>query len=316
MSEGAVAAKVETKGNIFNIQRMSIHDGPGIRTVVFLKGCPMRCVWCSNPESQSFEPEISFMHNRCIQCGYCKEVCPEGLISDDGTFRITDRASCTLCMECVKECCVNAKKVVGEYYTVDGIVEEILKDKQFYDESGGGVTFSGGEPFAQGAFLLEVLKKCKENGLHTAVESCGMGESDVICDCLPYLDLVFFDLKQMDDRRHRELTGVSNEKILENLKLVSDHQKNVIVRVPVIPGLNDSEENIAKTAEYVSSLSLPMLQFLPYHDLGKVKYVELDREYQLSDLKAPSDEAMKHLVHVAEQQIGSGQTKVSIEKSI
>ena len=243
-------------GTVFNIQRMSIHDGPGIRTTVFLKGCPLRCIWCSNPESQRMGKEIACFEARCVSCGYCSQVCPKGLVEDKPPFEITDRDKCDLCGICVKECCTGAKDVIGDDHTSEELFQEIMKDKSFYDSSGGGVTFSGGEPLMQHDFLKETLEKCKEEGLHTVIETSGMTETEKIKDIAGLLDLMFYDVKHMDDEIHREVTGVSNSQILKNLAELAKIHDNIIVRIPVIPGINDSEENVAQTASYISALGI------------------------------------------------------------
>jgi len=289
------------KGTVFNIQKMSLHDGPGMRTTVFLKGCPLSCVWCANPESQAFNREIGFAQTRCIECGYCATVCSAKVISSEPPFITIDRESCTGCMKCAEECCTNARRVIGDEYTPEELMEEIMKDKVFYDRSGGGVTFSGGEPFMQGDFLIEMLKLCRKKGLHTAVESCGSGNSEIIKEAAGYLGLIYFDLKHMDDEEHKRLTGASNQAILRNLKEIAKINPNIIVRTPVIPGLNDSVENIVATAEYAVSLGIEKYELLPYHELGKNKYRQVGLEYTLSEIKPPSEEHMQLLVEKASE---------------
>ncbi len=308
------------KGTVFNIQKMSIHDGPGIRTTVFLKGCPLRCIWCSNPESQKQGREIACFPARCVSCGYCAEVCPKGIVEKQPPFGITRREDCDLCEICVKECCTNAKKAIGEEYEGSALLREILKDKSFYESSGGGVTFSGGEPLMQHEFLVEILQECHKNGLHTAIETTGYASPAVIQAVIPHLDLIFMDIKHMDSEKHRALTGVSNEQILENLSFIAANHKNVILRVPVIPGLNDSDENIGKTAAFVAGKGIKRLELLPYHNLGEVKYGQLGKEYALSDTKTPSEERMDYLLKLAQEAAngvaGTGFTEVRIENSV
>lgn len=301
---------------IFNIQKMSIHDGPGIRTTVFFKGCPLRCIWCSNPESQRAGKEIACFPMRCVDCGYCSTVCPKGIIEKQSPYKITNREECNLCEVCVRECCTNAKKSVGEEYTVDALLSEIMKDKSFYDSSSGGVTFSGGEPLMQHTFLLDILKACKANGVHTAIETTGYTKKEVLADIVANLDLIFMDVKHMNSDEHRKLTGVSNERILENLAFIAEHHENIIVRIPVIPGLNNSDENISATADFVASHNIKKLELLPYHNLGEVKYEQLGMKYALSDLGSPSDSEMEHLVKVAEKAINGRLTKVRVENSV
>lgn len=304
------------KGTVFNIQKMSVHDGPGIRTTVFFKGCPLNCLWCSNPESQCVEKEIACFQARCVKCGYCAQVCPKDLIEKKPPFEITDRSQCDLCEICVKECCTNAKKIIGEEYTAEELVREILKDKSFYDSSGGGVTFSGGEPLMQQPFLLEVLKQCREKGIHTAIETTGFADADKLLEAAAHLDLVFFDVKQMDDEIHKKVTGVSNELILVNLVALAKAHDNIIVRIPVIPGINDSEENISRTAALTAELGIGTLELLPYHNLGEVKYGQLGREYALSEIKTPDENRMKEIADIAKTSIGTRETRVSVMKSL
>lgn len=305
-----------SKGTVFNIQKMSIHDGPGIRTTVFFKGCPLACLWCSNPESQRRELEIACFENRCVKCGYCAEVCPKQIVEKGGAFDILDRAQCDLCMKCVDECCTNAKKLIGEEYEEEALYEEILKDKPFYDSSGGGVTFSGGEPFMQGEFLIRLLKRCKEGGIHTAIETTGFTGTELFREALPYLDLIHFDVKLMDDEAHRRFTGVSNEKILENLAVIGEKHPNIVIRIPVIPGINDSEENIRATAACAAEHGAASIELLPYHNLGEVKYGQLGREYALSEVKKPDHDHMEALAQTMRDVIGDRNIPVSIMKSL
>lgn len=304
------------KGTVFNIQKMSIHDGPGIRTTVFFKGCPLNCLWCSNPESQRMEKEVACFQSRCVKCGYCAQVCPKGIIEKEPPFEITDRGQCDLCEVCVRECCTNAKKTVGEDYTAEELLHEILKDKSFYDSSGGGVTFSGGEPLMQQPFLVEILKMCRENEIHTAIETTGFADREKLLETAEFLDLVFYDVKHMDDETHRQITGVSNKVILENLAHLSKVHDNITVRIPVIPGINDSGENISRTAALAAKLGICGLELLPYHNLGEVKYGQLGREYQLSDIKTPDEERMAEIAEIAREAIGNGKTQVSVMKSL
>ena len=310
-------ADAKKTGIVFNIQKMSIHDGPGIRTTVFLKGCPLSCLWCANPESQARRVEIACFHNRCVSCGYCAAVCPKHIISSNDAYEITDRSKCDLCMECVKECCTGAKKLVGEEYTVERLHEEILRDKDFYDTSGGGVTFSGGEPLMQREFLLEMLKTCKTSGLHTAIETSGFTpDVNGFIELLDYLDLVFFDIKHMDEEKHIKLTGVSNKLILDNLAAISKRHANIIARTPVIPGINDDMTNICRTAEYASSLGIGRLELLPYHELGKNKYAQIGREYDLMDVQVPAKEHMQMLADAARKAVGEGNIEIVVMKTM
>lgn len=286
-------------GIIFNIQRCSIHDGPGIRTLVFLKGCPLRCLWCANPESQAVKPEVSSLFKRCINCGICVEICPQNAISvDEGVYKINNEL-CDDCTLCAEECYAQSKQVIGREVTVDEIIDEIGKDAIFYKRSGGGVTLSGGEPLLQAGFILEVLKRCKELGIHTSIETSGYCDNSIIKNIAEYLDVIYFDIKHMDSEKHKMYTGVSNEKILENLKTLADMRKEIIIRVPVIPTYNDSDDNIKNVAAYALSLkSVKKIELLPYHGLGEYKYKSIGKDYKLSDLKEPDIESMNRLCEI------------------
>lgn len=290
------------KGIIFNIQKMSIHDGPGIRTTVFFKGCPLKCLWCANPESQRIQRDIACFWGRCVQCGYCAQICPVQAVSGADQMFAIDREKCTGCMKCVNECCTNAKKLVGQEYTVSELMEEIVKDKEFYDRSGGGVTFSGGEPLVQYKFLMECLIECKKREIHTAIETTGYTEEEKIKAVGEYLDIIHFDLKHMDPGKHRELTGVSNERILTNFRILTTFHRNVIARIPVIPGCNDEPENIRKTAGYAAECGARRLELLPYHQLGVNKYRQLGREYELSACQTPDKGYMDRLLEIASEE--------------
>ena len=306
----------ENKGVVFNVQKMSIHDGPGIRTTVFLKGCPLDCLWCSNPESQRATVEIALLTTKCIKCGYCAEVCPKGIIGKEFPFPILDRDACDVCGICAKECCTMAKDVIGKEYDDAELLKEIESEKPFYESSGGGVTFSGGEPFVQFEFLNRMLQICQESGIHTAIETTGYTDKDKLLEAAKHLDLVFMDVKHMDSAKHKELTRVGNEKILENLKALSEVHDNIIVRIPVIPDINDQMENLKATADYVASLGIGTLELLPYHNLGKNKYDEIGRVYQLTDVKTPSRDRMEDIAAELRNTIGDRVTQVQIMKSI
>lgn len=274
--------KPEPTGVVFDIMRFCIHDGPGIRTTVFFKGCPLRCWWCHNPEGISLKPEMFVRPERCISCGRCGSVCKIG----------QDRDECTFCGDCVKECHTGAREIVGQTMTVAQVIEQVEKDVIFYDESGGGVTFSGGEPFLQPDFLEAILKRCRELEIRTAVETSGYVRPEIMKRIAPLVDLFLYDVKQMDDEAHREATGVSNGLILSNLaELCAGHSK-VEIRFPVIPGVNDNEDNVAAIAELASSLEVTGVHLLRYHNAGSEKYRSLDRTYTLTDLEPPSDEKM------------------------
>jgi pyruvate formate lyase activating enzyme len=259
-------------GVLFDIHRYALHDGPGIRTVVFLKGCALRCQWCHNPESQHPQPELMLHPVRCIQCGTCYDVCPQDAISEVGT----DWARCTTCGTCTAACYAEAREIVGQEMTVDEVMAAILRDTAFYDESGGGVTFSGGEPLLQGDFLLALLRACKAHDLHTALDTCGYAPTETLNRVRDYVDLFLYDVKVLDDARHRAVTGVSNRRILEHLRLLNDHGHRVILRVPLVPGVNDDDETIREIGALARSLAcVERIDVLPYHRIGIDKYGRL-----------------------------------------
>ena len=270
------------KATIFDIERNSYVDGPGIRTTVFFKGCNLRCSWCHNPESQSPKPQMMFYKNKCTGCGKCKEKCPNHL------------ESCELCGKCTLYCPHDAREICGKEYTVDEVMREILKDKAFYDHSGGGVTFSGGECMLQIDFLEEILKVCKENGIHTAVDTAGHVPYEYFERILPYTNLFLYDVKCYDSEKHKKYTGVRNELILENLKKLLATGKSVWVRIPIIPTVNDTVEEIQRIKAYISSCGKPeKIELLPYHAMGEHKYAAINRESHMFPI--PSKETMEDL---------------------
>lgn len=273
-------------GRIFNIQRYSIHDGPGIRTTIFLKGCPLSCIWCHNPEGQSFGPEIVYYDKRCIGCGKCKEVC-----KNEALF---DRDKCISCGSCAEVCYAKARELAGSLVTVQEIMAQISKDSIFYEESGGGVTFSGGEPLSQPEFLLELLKQCKEYGYNTAVDTSGCGTPSTIKAISSTTDLFLYDLKLVDDEKHIKYTGVSNKLILENLETISKLRNSIFIRIPVIPGINDDDGNIRATARIIrETAGIEQVNLLPYHSIAADKYNRLGKKSRLMEIPVPSDAYME-----------------------
>ena len=280
-------------GMIFDVRRFSIHDGPGIRTTVFFKGCPLSCWWCHNPESQHMQKEIMFRENRCIRCGNCFEACPEGAVIQQGENFQTDLAVCVQCGICVPTCPAEAREIIGRQASMKEIVEQIERDRSFYEESGGGVTISGGEPLMQPGFLLELLRACKREEFHTALDTCGYASWGVMEELIGLVDLFLYDLKLVDDRAHMLYAGVSNELILANLKKLSDKKVNIHLRVPVIPGITDTEENLCQIGRLAKSLpGVRQVDLLPYHRAASGKYVRLNRSYRLDDIEPPSEAIM------------------------
>lgn len=282
---------------VFDIQKFSVHDGPGIRTIVFFKGCPLRCKWCSNPESQKFESELLIYPDKCVGCYRCAEVCEEGCFIKDnkGGFAF-DRSKCTNCGKCAEVCYAEARRMSGKLMSIEEIKKEVDKDLIFYRNSGGGITFSGGEAMCFPETVKELAKYYKEvQGVSTAIETCGYVAWENYEMVLPYLDFVMFDLKCIDDERHKEYTGGSNKQILENARRIAKIAKTVI-RIPIIPTLNDSVEDIDAFGKFVKELkTVNVIHILPYHDLGLSKYLALGREYMLKGIKAPSDEHMQEI---------------------
>lgn len=290
------------EGKVFNIMKYSIHDGPGIRTTVFLKGCPLSCKWCHNPESQKFEQELMFNPERCISCGQCLEVCPHGAVSSQAGRLIFVRDRCQVCGECSKVCHAGARELVIKTMSAVDVMTEIEKDLIFYDESGGGVTFSGGESLMQPEFVTEVLKSCRKKEIHSAVETCGFVKTEVLQRISRYTDLFLYDLKLMESQKHEEFTGTPNELIFTNLRWLTENHPNVVVRVPIIPGINDDERNIQMTGEFVSSLKrVKEIHILPYHLAGVEKYRRLGLTYSLPEIPTPSNEQMNQIAKQLEE---------------
>lgn len=275
-----------SSATVFDIQRNSFVDGPGIRTTVFFKGCNLKCAWCHNPESQNFKPELLFYKEKCIGCGKCLQVCPNGL------------QSCQFCGNCELYCPEDAKKVCGRKYTVEEVLAVLKKDMAYYENSEGGVTFSGGECMLQIDFLCELLKKCKECGLHTAVDTAGFVPWTSFEKILDYTDLFLYDIKCFDRELHLKYTGVENRKILENLEKLLSLKANVILRIPVIGGVNDSVEEMQKICDFLKPYSLPPVELLPYHALGLHKFSALNRKGE--EFSVPEKSRMQELKAVFE----------------
>lgn len=284
------------EGCIFNIMKYSIHDGPGIRTTVFMKGCPLKCWWCHNPESQQLKPQIARFPDRCISCGKCADVCTAGAIMIDDKKMKVDMAKCISCGKCAEVCYAGAMEMAGKTMTAAEVVKEVDKDSIFYEGSGGGVTFSGGEPFMQPEFLKEMLKSCKKKGIHTTVDTCGFVKKDILMEFSEFIDLFLYDLKTMDDSKHKKYTGVSNQLILDNLRELTQLGKRIFIRIPIIPGINDDDENLEATGKFMSTLNgIEQINILPYHNIAMEKYKRLGKEYSMADIKAPPDEHMDEI---------------------
>ncbi len=284
----------EMEGVLFNIQRYSLHDGPGIRTIPFFKGCPLSCKWCSNPESQRPTPELIFKKSDCIRCGKCIEACKQQALSVSNAFFI-DRERCIQCGKCTQVCPTQALEMKGKRMTVADVMRELQKEENLYRRSGGGITLSGGEPLAQPAFARELLKACKEKGWHTAMETTGFTTPEVIADVFPYVDLALTDIKAINPAIHLANTGIENSQILENLLRISFLTKT-IVRIPVIPGVNDNPEEIHNIAEFARLMSyVDTLHLLPYHSFGENKYGLLGRIYPMGEADSIAESKMELL---------------------
>ncbi len=293
----------DTPGVIFNVQRYSIHDGPGIRTTVFLKGCPLRCLWCQNPESQTARPEVFFVAEKCAGCGACVRACPEGAIELVGERSRTDRDRCMGAGKCAEVCPNEARSLMGRHVTAGEVFDEVAADDIFYRRSGGGATLSGGEPLAQPEFAAAVLRLCQESGMHTTLDTCGYALWETMRQVLEHVDLVLYDFKHMDPEQHRRCTGVSNELILENaVRIHRELGIPMLARVPVIPGYNDTVENLSATARFIATDLGDSIgvHLLPYHRLGEAKHDRLEQPGKSIAAQPPSDERMEEIGEIFE----------------
>jgi pyruvate formate lyase activating enzyme len=285
---------VNGNGIIFDIKKYAIHDGPGIRTTVFFKGCPLNCWWCHNPEGLDISAQVIYRKDRCIGCGECINVCPEGAIALSPSGVITDQSKCVHCGICVETCPAEARELVGKVVTVDHVVGEIKKDILLYDESGGGVTFSGGEPLMQPDFLLGLLDACGKLDIHRTVDTAGYADAELLLRVADRTELFLYDLKHMDSEKHRKYTGVPNEQILSNLESLAKHGANINIRIPIIPGINSDDENIERMGSFVSSLpGVHDISLLPYHSAAEAKYGKLGMEYRLGKTLPLSEDEME-----------------------
>lgn len=281
-----------TEGKIFNIQRFSLHDGPGIRTTVFFKGCPLSCLWCQNPEGMSMEQVIFRHSDRCIGCGECIEKCPETALELSVDGPVIDRLKCNLCMICTDICPTGALETAGRLISVKELVTEVLKDRIVFEESGGGATISGGEPLMQPEFLAELLRALKLEGIHTAVETSGLASWKNLSSVIDYTDLFIYDLKIVDPDLCRKYLGVNGDTIIANLHQLDRSGANIMVRMPIIPTVNDSSACLQNAAETLKEIGITELELLPYHRLGSSKYEKLDLEYKLAGIEPPDQGAM------------------------
>jgi pyruvate formate lyase activating enzyme len=282
-----------TEGVVFDVKRYATDDGPGIRTTVFLKGCPLRCSWCHNPEGQVTTSELMYRKKKCLACFECAKACPTGALTHRERHVSINRRLCNLCGKCLNICPADAIKVAGKTFNEVEVMKEIEKDRAFYEESNGGVTFSGGEPLMQVDFLNCLLAECRKENIHTAVDTCGYSSRRNFAKIMNKVDVFLYDIKLMDDRTHKKYTGVSNKLILENLTELADKGKSILARFPLIPGINDDERNVSKTGEFLYKNGIEDIHVLPYHGAGAEKYRNLGRKYKLNRVKSPSDEELR-----------------------
>ena len=290
------------KGTVFEIERFAINDGPGIRSIVFLKGCPLRCKWCANPESQKPHAQLMYWASRCMGCRRCIGVCPNSALSwTDGRI-VIDRDKCEVCGTCADVCNSEALTSIGRVMSVGEVMDVVSRDENFYTKSGGGITFSGGEVFSQTEFLGALARACKSRGYHTCIETSGYAAWESIAAVMEHIDMFLYDFKCMDNKRHEQFIGRGNGLIQDNYKKLVEQGKNVVARVPVIPGVNNDEENFRKLGEFLKKHNPGCrIDLLPYHRLGVTKYDRLDMGYDMAELEPPSKEEMgKHRGYLAD----------------
>jgi len=292
-------------GLTFDIHRFSLNDGPGIRTTVFLKACYLKCEWCHNPESQSFKPHLSFNSEKCLHCFECVKVCPNNAHKIKDSKHFVDWNLCDLAGKCVGVCPSGALKIIGTNTEVDLIISEVMKDKKYYDKTGGGITISGGEPMAQFEFTKELLIEAKKIGLHTVLDTCGYGEQNHYKEVLPYVDLFLFDYKIADDELHKQYTGVSNKAILDHLDFLYNNGASIVLRCPLIPGINDNEVHPKGIKEIIRKYPLlKSVEIMPYHNMGRDKASRVGMEYKLSETKNADDsDKQRWMSYFSEEQL-------------
>jgi len=280
---------------ITNIQKYSIHDGPGIRSTVFFKGCPLLCAWCHNPENQLFTPELVWQRDKCIRCGICVKVCPERALSLEQPGLAINRERCVLCGRCAEACPTLALELLGKRYTVAEVMAELDKDRMFYEQSNGGVTLSGGEPLSQGDFAIALLQACRDRGYHTAVDTCGYVPRSVLERALPHTGLFLYDIKQLDPAKHRQYVGAPLGPVADNLRWLAGQKARIWLRLPIIPGVNDDEEEMEAVRDLAGQCGLKEVYLLPYHNMAAAKYQRLGLPYTLADLPNPPPARMEQL---------------------
>lgn len=289
---------------VINLQKCSIHDGPGIRSTVFFKGCPLKCVWCHNPESQAYSREVLYNEEKCSRCEACIKVCPHGAIYKEDEKVCLNFEKCDQCETCLDYCINNAREIAGTVYTAKELVDELYKDRMFYEESGGGVTLSGGEVMAQDMdYIIDVARRCKGKGFHLAIDTCGFAKTENYESILEYADLFLYDIKLIDDEKHIKFTGKSNGLILKNLEFLSDNKANINIRIPLIVGVNVDDDNleVKKMIEFLKPLNIKAVSLLPYHNIGKHKYSRLYKTYEGEEFEKPCDKKMEEIKDLFEQ---------------
>lgn len=289
---------------VINLQKCSIHDGPGIRSTVFFKGCPLKCVWCHNPESQAYSREVLYNEEKCSRCEACIKVCPHGAIYKDDEKVCLNFEKCDQCETCLDYCINNAREIAGTVYTAKELVDELYKDRMFYEESGGGVTLSGGEVMAQDMdYIIDVARRCKGKGFHLAIDTCGFAKTENYENILEYADLFLYDMKLIDNEKHIKFTGKSNKLILKNLEFLSNNKANINIRIPLIVGVNVDDDNleVKKMIEFLKPLNIKAVSLLPYHNIGKHKYSRLYKTYEGEEFEKPCDEKMEEIKDLFEQ---------------
>ena len=283
------------RGLVSAVMRYAVHDGPGLRTTVFLKGCPLSCQWCHNPESQSSSAELMYSEDRCVRCGDCVAACPHHAMEWRDGRPLHDRSACQTCGRCAEACPSGARQLLGRTMSVPELVKAVSRDVPFFEESGGGVTFSGGEPLWQAEFLEAALEACRANGIQTAVDTCGHAPSETLRRISQKTDLFLYDLKVMDPGRHRELAGVDNRLILRNLALLAREKAAIVVRIPVVPTVNDTPEEVGQALRFLRELGLRDVALLPYHQIGMEKYERLQAATQARRFEPPTPARMEEL---------------------